>query len=139
MTGSKSNCRSNTYFVLLTQSLTVVIIKIHMNAKDLKQIEELLDKKGLATKEDIKNFATKEDLKSFATKEDLKSFATKEDIKNFATKDDLKNLATKDDLEGVKAYLENEIGEMGRLIIETVNNTMVSKKAFNEFKKSLGN
>lgn len=48
-----------------------------MNATDLKQIDELLQKR-------LQGFATKDDLKSFATKDDLK-----QELKNFATKDDL--------------------------------------------------
>lgn len=108
-----------------------------MNTQDLKQFEEILDRKldeKLDKKfdEKLKGFAKKDDFKNFPTKDDLKNFPTKDDLKNFPTKDDLhrelSRYATKDDYKNLEKRLVDKIDDAAALIIQTVDKTKADRQ-----------
>jgi len=111
-----------------------------MTQKDLKQIEELLDKKNFATKDDLKNFATKDDLKNFATKDDLKNFATKDDVGRIV-RAELEAYPTKNYLDKrlteLKDDLETTIGIHGAAILEAVSLSVPTKDEVLGIRKKL--
>lgn len=101
-----------------------------MTPHDLKQFEQLLDKKlnGLTTKEDLKRFASKDDLEKFATKDDLENFVTRDDLKQFEIKLDNK-------LEKLSGELQNKMGELGVEIKKFIEGGSASKKEHEDLER----
>lgn len=91
-----------------------------MDAKALKQLEEILNRSLHAQEERLS--------KIFATKDDLRRFATKDDLRRFATKDDLRNLVTKDDLLKFREEITEDISSVMMEFINHLDDKKADKK-----------
>lgn len=92
-----------------------------MNQTDLKQIEKIVEKS----------------LANTASKDDLKRFATKDDLKNFARKADLKDLATKKDLEKMGEQVTEDLANLMREFVVSIDEKKADKIAVEHVKERL--